>query len=130
MCRITITKSFFVSIWKFSIFMEQAIGDKSQFCRISSKTVSTLNALTNEGSMMFYMSKKFPFLVQNFMLSNVYCMKIPLFLQRPRPQGYRGAPKKQNVVTDVSIFGQKIIIWHARTPKIYRFSLLPIQKKI
>ena len=42
--------------------MEQAIGDKSQFCRISSKTVSTLNALTNEGSMMFYMSKKFPWI--------------------------------------------------------------------
>ena len=56
--------------------------------------------------------------------------KIHFFVKNLAPRGTRGAPKKHNIVTDVSIFGQKIIIWHARPPKNYRFTLPPQQKKI
>ena len=41
--RISIPEYLLVSFWGILIFMGHPVGDKSQFCRISSKTVYTLN---------------------------------------------------------------------------------------
>ena len=56
--------------------------------------------------------------------------KIHFYWQKPWPQGYRGHPKKLNILINVLIFGHNIVIWHARPPKNYRFTLLPRQENI
>ena len=42
--RTSIPEYLLVSFWGILIFMGHAAGDKSHFCMISSKTVSTLNS--------------------------------------------------------------------------------------